>query len=291
MEQSGLSPPPPDRRARPEAVRGRQGYATMAVLLPDRPMERNHADNRAMLAEETADTDGVVPVAGAPAFMDAIAALPHAPPAAPAPAPVTRVRAVRARHLHQRPRPSPASVPSVPVTCTSARARHPRPCRPCPSPAPAPAPVTRASARYPHPHPRPHPAYRLPSARRSPPARAAPCRMPPAKAPAKALSGNGGPRVPPERPVSVEPVAVSDPGCPQIPPGVFDNAGGGLLRSKANTQGGISRRLRVNEAITVSSGLGRVRGPRCRAKAGARIAPQSARPRRPRFRVGRFATP
>lgn len=61
-----------------KVVHGRQGYATMAVLLPDRPMEQNYADNRLMLAEETADTDGVVPVGGAPAFMDAIAALPHA---------------------------------------------------------------------------------------------------------------------------------------------------------------------------------------------------------------------
>lgn len=61
-----------------KVVHGRQGYATMAVLLPERPMEQNHADNRVMLAEETADTDGVVPVGGAPAFMDAIAALPHA---------------------------------------------------------------------------------------------------------------------------------------------------------------------------------------------------------------------
>ncbi|MFG3493916.1 HAD-IA family hydrolase [Streptomyces sp. NPDC047928] len=61
-----------------KVVHGRQGYATMAVLLPDRPMAENHADNRAMLAEETADLDGVVPVPGAPAFMAAIAALPHA---------------------------------------------------------------------------------------------------------------------------------------------------------------------------------------------------------------------
>lgn len=49
-----------------KVVHGRQGYATMAVLLPDRPMEQNLADNRVMLAEETADTDGVVPVPGAP---------------------------------------------------------------------------------------------------------------------------------------------------------------------------------------------------------------------------------
>lgn len=61
-----------------KVVHGRQGYATMAVLLPDRPMELNHADNRVMLAEETADVDGVVPVEGAPAFMAAIAGLPHA---------------------------------------------------------------------------------------------------------------------------------------------------------------------------------------------------------------------
>ncbi|MFJ6426737.1 HAD-IA family hydrolase [Streptomyces hydrogenans] len=61
-----------------KVVHGRQGYATMAVLLPNRPMAENHADNAVMLAEETADVDGVVPVAGAPAFMDAITGFPHA---------------------------------------------------------------------------------------------------------------------------------------------------------------------------------------------------------------------
>ncbi|WP_052865604.1 HAD-IA family hydrolase [Streptomyces niger] len=61
-----------------KVVHGRQGWATMAALLPDRPMEQNHEDNRRMLAQETADTDGVVPVPGAPAFMAAIAAVPHA---------------------------------------------------------------------------------------------------------------------------------------------------------------------------------------------------------------------
>ncbi|NEE13061.1 HAD family hydrolase, partial [Streptomyces sp. SID7499] len=38
----------------------------------------NYADNRVMLAEETADVEGVVPIGGAPAFMAAIAELPHA---------------------------------------------------------------------------------------------------------------------------------------------------------------------------------------------------------------------
>ncbi|MFE7804722.1 HAD-IA family hydrolase [Streptomyces sp. NPDC057430] len=61
-----------------KVVHGRQGYATMAALLPDRSMEQNYADNRVMLAEETADLDGVVPVPGAPAFMAALDGLPHA---------------------------------------------------------------------------------------------------------------------------------------------------------------------------------------------------------------------
>ncbi|HET6858732.1 MAG TPA: HAD-IA family hydrolase [Streptomyces sp.] len=61
-----------------KVVHGRQGYATMAVLLPERPVEQNHADNRALLAQETADVDGVVAIPGAPAFLAALAALPHA---------------------------------------------------------------------------------------------------------------------------------------------------------------------------------------------------------------------
>lgn len=60
------------------AAHGRQGYATMAALLPDRPMDVNHAENERMLARETADTDGVVPVPGAPEFMASLAKLPHA---------------------------------------------------------------------------------------------------------------------------------------------------------------------------------------------------------------------
>ena len=59
-------------------VHGRQGHATMAALLPDRPMAQNHAENAVMLAEETADTDGIVPVLGAPAFLAALDGRPHA---------------------------------------------------------------------------------------------------------------------------------------------------------------------------------------------------------------------
>ncbi|OIJ66188.1 HAD-IA family hydrolase [Streptomyces mangrovisoli] len=61
-----------------KVVHGRQGHASMAVLLPHRPAAQNLADNARMLAEEAADTDGVVPVAGAAAFMAALAGLPHA---------------------------------------------------------------------------------------------------------------------------------------------------------------------------------------------------------------------
>ncbi|WP_328298423.1 HAD-IA family hydrolase [Streptomyces sp. NBC_00435] len=67
-----------DPREALKVVHGRQGYATMAILLPDRPMEENLAENAVMLARETADTDGVVPVGGATEFMAAIGDLPHA---------------------------------------------------------------------------------------------------------------------------------------------------------------------------------------------------------------------
>ncbi|MFI5688265.1 HAD family hydrolase [Streptomyces sp. NPDC051636] len=52
-----------------KVVHGRQGHASMAVLLPDRPAEENLADNARMLAEETADMKGVVAVPGAAEFL------------------------------------------------------------------------------------------------------------------------------------------------------------------------------------------------------------------------------
>ncbi|MFH8656377.1 HAD-IA family hydrolase [Streptomyces afghaniensis] len=61
-----------------KVVHGRQGYASMALLLPGRPMEQNHVDNARMLAEETADTEGVVPIPGAPEFLASLRGLPHA---------------------------------------------------------------------------------------------------------------------------------------------------------------------------------------------------------------------
>jgi sugar-phosphatase len=61
-----------------KVVHGRQGYASMAVLLPDRPMEQNHEDNARMLAEETADLDGVIAIPGAAEFLASLDGLPHA---------------------------------------------------------------------------------------------------------------------------------------------------------------------------------------------------------------------
>ncbi|MGW2960048.1 HAD-IA family hydrolase [Streptomyces sp. NPDC001220] len=61
-----------------KVVHGRQGHASMAVLLPDRPVQQNLADNARMLAEETADMDGVVEVPGAAAFLASLHGLPHA---------------------------------------------------------------------------------------------------------------------------------------------------------------------------------------------------------------------
>ncbi|MGW3953348.1 HAD-IA family hydrolase [Streptomyces sp. NPDC004752] len=61
-----------------KVVHGRQGHASMAVLLPDRPVEQNLADNARMLAEETADMDGVVEIPGASVFLRALRGLPHA---------------------------------------------------------------------------------------------------------------------------------------------------------------------------------------------------------------------
>ncbi|MFF9000752.1 HAD family hydrolase [Streptomyces achromogenes] len=61
-----------------KVIHGRQGHASMALLLPGRPMEENLAENQRMLAEETADMEGVVEVPGAGAFLASLAGLPHA---------------------------------------------------------------------------------------------------------------------------------------------------------------------------------------------------------------------
>ncbi|MFF4860210.1 HAD family hydrolase [Streptomyces sp. NPDC001231] len=61
-----------------KVVNGRQGHASMALLLPDRPKERNLAENARMLAEETSDMDGVIPIPGAAEFLAGLREVPHA---------------------------------------------------------------------------------------------------------------------------------------------------------------------------------------------------------------------
>jgi mannitol-1-/sugar-/sorbitol-6-phosphatase len=52
---------------------GRQGHDVMGLLLPERAVAENLADSERMLERERNDTDGVVPVPGARAFLDALA--------------------------------------------------------------------------------------------------------------------------------------------------------------------------------------------------------------------------
>ncbi|WP_441250435.1 HAD-IA family hydrolase [Kitasatospora sp. McL0602] len=100
-ERQGLDPD-----ATMRVVHGRQGHLSMAILLPDRPMEQNLAENRLMLAEETADTEGVVPIPGAAAFLAALVGHPHAL--------VTSADAALART-----RMAAAGLPMPPVTVTA----------------------------------------------------------------------------------------------------------------------------------------------------------------------------
>ncbi|MER5351126.1 HAD-IA family hydrolase [Kitasatospora sp. NPDC002551] len=95
---------------------GRQGHATMAALLPDRPVEINLAENDRMLDEEKADTEGVVPIPGAPAFLAALAGLPHALVTS-ADAPLARIRMAAAG----------LPLPPVLVTAESVGASKPDP--------------------------------------------------------------------------------------------------------------------------------------------------------------------
>ena len=59
-------------------IHGRQGHASMAILLPERPVEVNLEENAAMLERETADVNGVIEIPGAAALLEAIVDAPHA---------------------------------------------------------------------------------------------------------------------------------------------------------------------------------------------------------------------
>ncbi|MDR6866209.1 sugar-phosphatase [Microbacterium resistens] len=59
-------------------VHGRQGHQSMAILLPERDHAVNLVENDELLAQESADVDGVVEIPGAARFLAALEGLPHA---------------------------------------------------------------------------------------------------------------------------------------------------------------------------------------------------------------------
>lgn len=67
-----------DRATVLRTVHGRQGWQSMAILLPERDHEINLIENQQMLARESAETDGVVAIPGADGLLDALEDLPHA---------------------------------------------------------------------------------------------------------------------------------------------------------------------------------------------------------------------
>ena len=59
-------------------VHGRQGHQSMAIMLPERDHEINIRENAVMLANESKDVDGVIPIEGADALLAALLPYPHA---------------------------------------------------------------------------------------------------------------------------------------------------------------------------------------------------------------------
>lgn len=59
-------------------IHGRQGHQSMAILLPERDHADNIRENAIMLANESADVDGVVEITGAAALLAALRPHPHA---------------------------------------------------------------------------------------------------------------------------------------------------------------------------------------------------------------------
>lgn len=97
-------------------VHGRQSHESMAILLPERPVEENLAEHWAMAARETADTEHIAEIAGAAALLESLASLPHALVTS-ATVPLARVR-MEAAGL---------SVPTIAVTAENVRASKPHP--------------------------------------------------------------------------------------------------------------------------------------------------------------------
>lgn len=67
-----------DREAVLRTVHGRQGWQSMAMLLPERDHAINVEENQRMLDRESAEIDGVVAIDGAASLLHALTDLPHA---------------------------------------------------------------------------------------------------------------------------------------------------------------------------------------------------------------------
>lgn len=61
-----------------QVIHGRQGHQSMSILLPERDHAINLVENTEMLANESADVDGVVAIGGAALLLAALRPFPHA---------------------------------------------------------------------------------------------------------------------------------------------------------------------------------------------------------------------
>src|SRR4051794_34933201 len=66
-----------DRATVLEVVHGRQGWQSMAILLPERDVAVNLVENAEMLARESVEVDGVVEIPGASRFLRSLEGMPH----------------------------------------------------------------------------------------------------------------------------------------------------------------------------------------------------------------------
>ncbi|MGB4136860.1 MAG: HAD-IA family hydrolase [Microbacterium sp.] len=99
-----------------EVVHGRQGYQSMAILLPERPHAQNIAENEEMLATEAGDVDGVVEVPGAADLLRALAPYPH-----------TIVTSADVRLMRARMDAAGLPIPALHVTAEDVSASKPHP--------------------------------------------------------------------------------------------------------------------------------------------------------------------
>ncbi|GAB3630914.1 HAD family hydrolase [Microbacterium shaanxiense] len=67
-----------DRDTVLKTVHGRQGWQSMAILLPERDHAINREENQRMLARESAETDGVIAIPGAAELLRSLQDMPHA---------------------------------------------------------------------------------------------------------------------------------------------------------------------------------------------------------------------